>query len=59
MSERTRAATTHGWTAPTGTAPRTVAPQVSPRSRRASVEVLIGRLLWGALFVVVMWLGAN
>jgi hypothetical protein len=32
---------------------------VSFRNRRTSVEVLIGRLLWGALFVVVMWVGAN
>lgn len=29
------------------------------RNRRPSVEVLIGRLLWGALFVVVIWVGAS
>ena len=54
MSERTNAAATRCMTNPSMGSPKR-----SLRNRRASMEVLIGRLLWGALFVVVMWVGAN
>lgn len=53
MSERTKAA------AMSSTPAISHSMRDTARNRRSSVEVLIGRLLWGALFAVVMWVGAS
>ena len=53
MSERTNAAAMNAMLGTSRFLPDGV------RNRRASVEVLIGRLLWGALLLVVIWVGTN